>query len=84
MRECDNSKTHIATRCRIDGPVSNPGVVTFSVPYRPASATTYNGYRVFPGVKRTQSDDNHPPPYSAEVTNGLELYLRLPSVPAKA
>lgn len=38
----------------------------------------------FTGVDRPGCGDNHPPPSSTEVANGLELYFRLPSVPAQA
>lgn len=37
-----------------------------------------------PGVKRPKRVADHPPSSSAEVTNGLELYLCLTSVPAQA
>ena len=38
----------------------------------------------FPGVDRPGCGDDHPPPSSCEVANRLELYFRLPSVPAQA
>jgi hypothetical protein len=37
-----------------------------------------------PGVKRPKRVANHPPSSSVEVTNGLELFLRLTSLPAQA
>jgi hypothetical protein len=33
----------------------------------------YNGYRVFPGVKRPVRGVNHPPTFSAEVKETVEL-----------
>ena len=39
----------------------------------------YNGYRVFPGGKLRPGRDADPsPPSSAEVKNGVELYLYSP------
>jgi len=38
----------------------------------------------FPGVKRPGRDVFHPPLSSAEIANGLPLYLPLPSKPAQA
>jgi hypothetical protein len=38
----------------------------------------YNGYRVLPGVKRQGRGVNHPPSYSAEVKERVELYLYSP------
>jgi hypothetical protein len=64
---------------------SNPGGVRFSVPVqtgpeaRPASCTIGTGS--FPGVKRPGRGGDLPPPSSAEVTNGLNLHLRLSPVP---
>jgi len=46
----------------------------------PASSTMGTGS--FPGVKRQKRCSDQPPLPSAEVAKGLELYLRLPSVPA--
>jgi hypothetical protein len=37
----------------------------------------------FPGVKRPGRDADHPPPSSAEVKKGLELYLHPSSRPVK-
>jgi hypothetical protein len=45
----------------------------------PDSCTVGTGS--FPGIKRPDRGADHPPPSSTEVTNGLELNLRLPSVP---
>ena len=36
------------------------------------------------GVKQQGRGADHPSPSSVQVTSGLELYLRLPSVPASA
>jgi hypothetical protein len=37
------------------------------------------GTGVFPGVKRLERGIEHPPPSSAEVKDGVELYLYSPS-----
>ena len=36
-------------------------------------------YKTFPGVKRPGRDINHPPPCSAEVKEGVKLYIYYPS-----
>ena len=42
-----------------------------------------SGYRVsFPGVKRPERGVNHPPPYSAEVKERVELHFYTPSGPS--
>jgi len=43
-------------------------------PWGPSSHL-YNGYRVIPGVQRPGWGADRPPPYSAEVKEGVELYL---------
>jgi hypothetical protein len=43
----------------------------------------YNVYRVFTGEERLQRGAAQPSTSNARVANGLELYLRLPSVPAQ-
>jgi len=43
----------------------------------------YNGYRVsFPGVKRPGRGVDHPPPFSAEIEERVELDLYSPSEPS--
>ena len=42
----------------------------------------YNGYRVFPGVKRSMRGVDHPPAISAEVKERVELYLYSSSGPS--
>jgi len=42
----------------------------------------YNGYQVFPGVKRPGRGVDHPPPSSAEVKERVELYICFPSGPS--
>lgn len=79
-----NSVDGIATRCGKDGPGIQPrwGDIFCAVQTGANDHTQW-----VPGLSwlnRTQRGDDHPHPYSAEITNGLELYLRLPSVPAKA
>ena len=49
---------------------------------QPASCTL--GPESFPGVKRPGRGADHPPSSCAVTANGLELYLRLPSVSAEA
>jgi hypothetical protein len=62
---------------------SNPGGCEFfrTRPDRPCGPPSllYNGYRVIPGVERPRRGADHPPPYSAEVKEGVELYLYSPS-----
>jgi len=43
----------------------------------------YNGYWVFPGVKRPGRGVDHPPPSSAEVKGGVEIYLYSLSGPSR-
>ena len=51
-------------------------------PWGPPSLL-WNGYRVsFPGVKRLGCGVNHPPPFSAEVQERVELCLYVPSRPS--
>jgi len=63
-----------------------PLAARFSVPAQtspeaqPPSRTMGNG--CFPGVKWLGYGADHPPHSTAEVTNGLELYLHFPTVPA--
>jgi hypothetical protein len=48
----------------------------------PQPTTTHTmGSRSFPGVTQPGCGADHPPPSSAQVANGLELYLPVPSVP---
>ena len=63
---------------------SNPGggEIFLTRPDRPwgPPSLLYNGYRVsLPGVKRQGRGVDHPPPYSAEVKERVELYLYSPS-----
>jgi hypothetical protein len=46
----------------------------------PASRTMGTGS--FPVLNRPERGADHPPPSSANVANGFDLYLPLPSVPA--
>ena len=48
----------------------------------PATFTVSTGS--FPGVRRRRRGADHPPLSTAEDANGLQLYLRLPSVGAMA
>lgn len=47
-------------------------------------ASSARGTESFLGVKQLVCDADSPPPSSAKVLNGLELYLYLYSVPAQA
>ena len=41
-----------------------------------------NGYLVFPGVRRPEHNVDHPPRYSVEVKERVELYLYSPYGPS--
>ena len=56
---------------------------TYPLAPRPTSLL-YNGYRVFPRVKRLEHGADHPLHSSTKVANGWKLYLCLRSVPAEA
>jgi hypothetical protein len=65
---------------------SNPsgGEIFHTRPYRlwgPPNLP-YNGYRVFPGLKRPGCGVDHPPPTTAEVKESVELYLYSSSGPS--
>jgi hypothetical protein len=76
-----DSAVGIASGWRVRG--SNPGVgeifrTRSDRPWGPLNLL-YNCYRVsFPRVKRQGCDVNHPPPFSAEVKEKVQLYLSLP------
>ena len=78
------SSVGIATRYGLDGFGGQiPVWAIFSVPVQTgpeASCTLDTGS--FPGTKRPWPVADHPPPSSAEVASGLELYLPLLCVPA--
>jgi hypothetical protein len=78
------SSVGIATRYELDGSgVQVPVWSIFSVPVHAgpgASCAMDTGS--FPGAKRPWLVSDHPPPSSAEVARGLELYLRLHFVPS--
>jgi len=50
-------------------------------PWGPLSLL-FNGYQVFPGVRRPGVALDQPPPSSAEVKGRIELYLYSPSEPS--
>ena len=71
----------------MDGPGLNPGVgeifhIRPDRTWGPPSLL-YNGYWVFPGVKRPGRGVDHPPPSSAEVKGGVEIYLYSLSGPSR-
>ena len=66
--------------------ISNPGGgeifrTRLDRPWGPPSLL-YNGYRVFPGVRRPGRGVDHPPPSRAEVEGRVQLYLYSPSGPS--
>ena len=78
-----DSVVDVAAHCGLGDGI--PFRARFSLPIQtshqvhPDSCTVGTGS--FPGIKRPDRGADHPPPSSTEVTNGLELNLRLPSVP---
>jgi hypothetical protein len=80
------SSVVIATRYGLDGPgiESRLGAGEIFRPDRPwgPPSLLYNGYRVFPGVKRPGCGADHPPPTSADVKERAELYLYSTSGPS--
>ena len=74
----------IATRYGFDGPgIDSRWETKFSAPVQTGPgelpSLMYNGYRVFPWVKRLGRGADPPPPtLSAEVLNRVELYLYPP------
>jgi hypothetical protein len=77
-----DSSVGIAPRYRLGGPVieSGEGKIFRTRPDRPwvPPSLLYNGYRIFPEVKRPVRVVDHPPPSSAEIKERVELYLRSP------
>jgi len=57
-----------------------PALVQTGSEAHPASCTMGTG--LFSGVKRPGRGDDHPPPSSAEVKEGVELYHYFPSGPS--
>jgi hypothetical protein len=73
----------IATRYGLDGPgIESRWGARFSAPVQTGpgahSASHTMGTGSFPRVKRPGRDVDHPPPYSAEVKERVELYLYSP------
>ena len=81
-----DSSFGIATRYGLDGPgIESRWGRDFPHTSRPALGPTsllYNGYRVFPGVKRPRRGVDRQPPSSAEVKEKVDLYLYSPSGPS--
>ena len=77
----------LATRYGVDGPgIESPEGARLPVPPSPAPMSTQPSIQwvpCLPGVMRPELVAR-PPPSSAEIANGWELYLRLPSVPVQA
>jgi hypothetical protein len=87
MRVGRDSVVGTATRYGLDGPVSNPGggEIFRTRPDRPwcPPSLLCNGHRVsFPGVKRPGRGVDHQPPSSADVKEGVDLYLYSSSGPS--
>ena len=86
---CRDSSVGIETRYGLDGTgIESRWGVRFSTTVRtgtgghPASYTTGTGS--FPGVKRPGRGVDHPPPYSAEIKEKVELSLSSTSGPSYA
>jgi len=81
----DNS-VGIATFYSLDGPgIEYQWGEDFPHSSRPAWAPTsllYNGYRLFPGVKRPRRGVDHPPTSSVEIKERVQLYIYSPSWPS--
>jgi hypothetical protein len=80
LAEGRDSSVHIATCYGLDGPgIEFRCVARFSAPLQtgfgahPASCTM--GTRSFAGVKWPGRGVDHPPPFSAEVKERVELYI---------
>ena len=81
------SSVGLATRYGMDGPGIEPrwgGEIFRTRPDRPwgPSSLLYNGYWVFPGIKRLGRVVDHLPPSSAEVKERIELCIYSPYGPS--
>jgi hypothetical protein len=79
-----DSSDGIATRYGLGGPgIESRWGARLSAPFQtdlgahPASYTMGTGF--FPGVKRPGCGVDHLPPFTAEIKEGIELYLYSPS-----
>jgi hypothetical protein len=75
-----DSSVGIATLCGLDGPrIESRWGARFSAPFQTGSgahpASSTNGTRSLPGVKRPGRCVDHPPPSGAEVKERVELYI---------
>jgi hypothetical protein len=80
-----DSTVGMATHYGLDGPgIESQWGPDFPHQSRPVLGTTLppiQWYRVIPGVKQPGRGIDHPPPYSAEVKEKVELYLYSASRP---
>jgi hypothetical protein len=81
-----NLSIGIATRYGLDGPeIEYRWRARLSAPIQTGpeapSASYIMGRGVFPGAKRRWRGVDHPPPFSAEVKERVELYLFFPCGP---
>jgi len=79
--EIAQSVWRLATGWTVRGSNPGGGEIFCTRPGRPWGPTSflYNGYRVFPGVKRRGRGVDHPPPTCAEVEGRVELCICSPS-----
>ena len=79
-----DSSVGIATRYGLDGPgIEFRWVTRFSAPIQTGPGVhPYNGYRLFPVVKRPRRGIDHPTPPSVEVKEKVYLYIYSPYGPS--
>jgi hypothetical protein len=82
-----DSSVGIATRYWLDGPgIESRWRQDFPYPSRPTLGPTQLSVQwvpgLFPAVKRPGRGVDHPPPFSAEVKERVQLYLYSPSGPS--
>jgi hypothetical protein len=86
LRTSSSIRNQDATGCTVHGSDSGGREIFCTRPDRPRRlhCLLYKEHRVsFPGVKRPRRGVDHPPPYSAEVKESVELYVYSPSGPSQ-